>query len=136
MNQENPLSAKQFLHYNLDRTDFSITPEELARLESAGSNLWKDICLVSGPLGLSCAINASASTPDPFQLSLSLFLNYLFGAVGILFSIAFGIAWKRCARQFSTIIEEIKNKPKMQIVPSTTNVGALAFTPPPEENAG
>jgi hypothetical protein len=137
MNQaQNPQSAKQFLHYNLERTDYSIPPEELARLESAGSNLWKDICLISGPLGLSCIIYACAATSDPFKLNLALFLNYLFGVVGILLSIVFGIAWSKSYTQFSSIIDKIKNKPKMEIIPSTTNVGALAFAPPPDKNNG
>lgn len=123
-----PLTAgsRQYIHYNPERTDYSLTTEELARLESAGSNLWKDVCLVSASLGVSCVINAIAGTPKPFVLSLALFLNYLFGALGVVLAVVFGIAWARSHKGFRTVVNQIKNKPKMEIVPSTTDVGALS----------
>ncbi len=127
-------SAKQFLHYNPDRTDYSLTPEELARLESAGSNLWKDFCLLSGSMGVPCVINAFALTPDPFNLTIVLFLNYLFGVLGVVLCVAFGIAWFKSARQFSSIIQQIKSKPKMEIIPSTTNIGSLSVSQSADAN--
>lgn len=120
-----PGGSRQYIHYNPERTDYSLTPEELARLESAGSNLWKDVCLVSASLGVSCGINAIAGTPTPFALSVSLFLNYLFGALGVVLAIVFGIAWTRTHTGFRAVVNEIKSKPRMEIVPSTTNVGPL-----------
>lgn len=135
--------SRQYIHYNPERTDYSMTTDELARLESAGSNLWKDVCLVSSSLGISCIINAIAATPDPFKLSAALFLNYLFGVLGLVLGAVFGIAWRRTNVSFRTIVDEIKKKPKMEIVPSTTNVGALpaatlqpAAAPAQEAQAG
>lgn len=115
----------QFIHYNPERTDYSLTPDELARLESAGSNLWKDVCLVSTSLGVPCFINAVAGTPDPFKLSVALFLNYLIGALGLALAVIFGFAWLRTHKAFGTIVSEIKKKPKMQLFPSLTDVGAM-----------
>lgn len=129
MNTQAQGLGKQYIHYNPERTDYSITPEELTSLESAGSNFWKDICLVSGPLGLSCIINAIAATPSPFQLNLALFLNYLLGALGLVLAVVFGIAWGKSARRFTKIIRQIKEKPRMEVVPSTTNIGAIQVSP-------
>jgi hypothetical protein len=132
-----PTASRQYIHYNPERTDYSVTIDELARLETAGSNFWKDLCLVCASLGVSCEINAIAGTPSPFVLSVPLFLNYLFGTLGIVLAVAFGIAWSKTYTGFGKIIEEIKNKPKMEIVPSTTNVGALpAATLVPSPPAG
>ncbi|MGD0264747.1 MAG: hypothetical protein ABSD47_07290 [Candidatus Methylomirabilota bacterium] len=127
--------GRQYIHYDPDRTDYSITPEELATLESANSNIWKEVCLVCGPLGLSCLLNALASTKEPFTLTLSLFLNYLFGILGVGLAIVFGIAWCRSRKTFRRIIEGIKKKPKMQVtLPNAVVVGSLpaaafSFTP-------
>jgi hypothetical protein len=136
-----PAGSRQYLHYNPDRTDYSLTGDELARLETAGSNLWKDVCLVSGSLGVSCIINAVAGTPSPFALSAALFLNYLFGVLGVVLAIIFGIAWVKAHKGFRDIVEEIKKKPKMELLPSTTNVGAFPAaslqpaTPAPAQSA-
>lgn len=127
MTGEANAQSKQYLHYNPEWTDYSITPEELTHLQEAGSNLWKDICLVSAPVGLSCLINAIGATISPFKLDLPLFLNYLFGVVGLVLALIFGIAWSKSARRFTSLINQIKNKPKMEILPSTTNVGAITM---------
>ena len=121
--------GKHFIHYDPERTDYSVTAEELARIETAGSNLWKDMCLVAGPLGISCLINAIATTPKPFQLNLSLFLNYIFAATGIVATVILGVAWYKTSGQLAKIISQIKDKPKMEIIPSTTNVGSIEATP-------
>ena len=122
-------TTKQYIHYNPERTDYSVTPEEIARLEAAGDNLWKDLCLIFGPLGISCLINAIATTPKPFNLDVALFLNYMFAAIGILLALSFGEAWRRTAGEFSQVIQQIKSKPRMEITPSTTNIGSLEVTP-------
>jgi len=118
--------AKQYIHYDPERVDYAVTAEELARLEAAGTNLWKDVCLVTGALGVSCLINAIAHSASPFKLTLSLFLNYLCGAIGIALSFIFGIAWYRGRRSFREVIGVIKQKPKMEIaLPEAVNVGSL-----------
>jgi hypothetical protein len=107
--------TKQYIHYDPERTDYSVSADELSRIESAGESLWKDACL----------INAIAGTTKPFVLSLALFLNYLVGVLGIVLGVVFAIAWRRRRACLGNIIECIKRKPKMEIVPSTHNVGAL-----------
>lgn len=121
--------ARHYLHWNPERTDFTVTPEELSRLETAGSSLWKDVCLTTAPLGLSCLINAVADTSYPFKLTLALFLNYILGILGLVLAIIFGIAWRKSSRTFSRLIRQIKDKPRVEIVPTTTNVGSIQVAP-------
>lgn len=125
---DNPDLPRQrsYLLYNPERIDYSVTGEELERLRG-GQSLWKDFCLVFASLGVPCLINAIADTQKmpSFTLSLSLFLNYLFGVLGILLAVVFGIAWHRSHQSFSSLIEAIKSKPKLELTPSTENVGAL-----------
>lgn len=126
MSTQHVAPGKQYIHYDPDRVDYSVTGEELARLESAGSNLWKDACLVCAPVGLSCLINAVANTTTPFVLSVGVFLNYLFGILGLALAVVFSIAWNRSHKGFKAVIEAIQQKPKMQIsVPATVDVGSL-----------
>ena len=108
-------SPVSYLLYDPERTDYSVSEEELSSLRDAGTNRWKDFCLVAISLGIPCMINAIHDTSDPFKLSLDLFLNYLFGGVGIALGIVFGILWYQNRNSFETIFQKIKQKPKMRI---------------------
>ena len=119
-------AGKRFIHYDPDRTDYSVTPEELRSFQDAGANIWKDACLVLGALGVPCFINALAATPSPFQLSASLFLNYFFGVIGLVLSVIFGIAWWKSAQTVRALVDRIKSKPRHELAPGSTDVGALA----------
>jgi hypothetical protein len=116
-----------YIHYDPERTDYSLTGEELKELCEAGQNLWKDVCLVAVSLGIPCLINAVAetATQSTFTLTISLFLNYLVGALGLALGMIFSIAWRRSHCSLQTLIDAIKKKPKMQIIPEITNVGPL-----------
>ncbi len=129
MSSQGQSDFKQFLFYDPIRVDYSVTPQELVQIESASSNLWKDVALVSAPLGISCLINAISGTTEPFELSFSLFLNYLFGVIGIGTALVFSIAWHKTNQQFSNLLKVIKDKPKQEIVippgPGTVMIGAM-----------
>lgn len=122
-----PSRTRSFIHYDPERTDYSVTGEELEKLYQGGQNLWKEICLVSISVGVPTLVNAIAQTTDQaeFHLTLSLFLNYLFGVLGITLAIVFGIAWRRSHQHISAIVEAIKGKPRMEITPSMLNVGQI-----------
>jgi hypothetical protein len=122
-------TGKRFIHYDPDRTDYAISDEELVLLQSAGLNLWKDAFLVLVGLGVPSLVNTIHDTPDPFLLSAALFLNYFVGFVSIFLAFIFGIAWYRSSGQTKSIIERIKAKPRHEISPSATNVGALISQP-------
>ncbi|MBM3300633.1 MAG: hypothetical protein FJY85_11830 [Deltaproteobacteria bacterium] len=123
--QEPPI--RSYIHYDPERTDYSLTGEELKELREGGQNLWKDVCLVAVSVGIPCLINAIAETiqQSSFALTLSMFLNYLVGVLGLALGVVFSIAWRRSHRSLQSLIDAIKHKPKMQIVPDVVNVGAL-----------
>lgn len=116
-----------YIHYDPDRTLYALTNDELEGIISRPQPLWKDTCLVSVSIGLPFLINAIAQTQNQlvFKLDIILFLNYLFGVLGILFGIVFGFAWRRSSQDTKKLIERIKSRPRMESDPSTTNIGAL-----------
>jgi hypothetical protein len=122
-------TGKRFIHYDPDRTDFAVSEDELHQLQNAGSNLWKDTCLVLGSLGIPSIINALHDTPDPFVLSVSLFLNYVVGILGIVLSLVFAVAWYRSSRNVQAVIDKIMAKPRHELPLTATNVGALSSEP-------
>lgn len=131
-------TPRQFIHYDTERVDYSVTKDELARLERSGTSPWKDLCLVLSPLAISCLINALANIPEPFKVTAFLFLNSVVGFISLVLAIAFGIVWYRNRKSFGDVVEEIKKKPKMELMPSTVNVGALptgSLTPAGESSA-
>ncbi len=113
-------NSQSFIHYETERSDYSLTKDELNELSEYGKSSWKDFCLVSISLGIPCLINAIAQTQKPFTLTFSIFANYLIGFIGIGFSIFFGIIWKKENKNKNELIEKIQNKPKIPISISTT----------------
>ncbi|MDA2929324.1 hypothetical protein MYX84_05150 [Acidobacteria bacterium AH-259-O06] len=120
-------SPRSYIHWNPDRTEYSLTEEELDKVHHGGQSIWKDFCLVSTSVGISTMLNAIATTmsQEDFSLTLSLFLNYLFGVVGVILAICFGIAWYKSHKSVGKVLVAIKNKPKMEIGASTLQVGPL-----------
>ena len=90
--------------------------------------MWKDFCLVSASVGISTILNAIAATTsqEDFSLTLSLFLNYLFGIVGVTLAVCFGIAWYKSHKSDVKVLAAIMSKPKMEIGASTLEIGPLA----------
>lgn len=133
MNTERTASgAASFLRYNPERDDYSVTEEELERLRQGGQNIWKDLCLVNFSLGIPCLLNGIGTTGNPAtytftNITLALFLNYLFGTIGIILTIVFGITWIITAKRFSKLIQVIKNKQRfpVQITQSSEGSGQV-----------
>lgn len=114
-------STSGILYYDPRRTDFTLNEEELSRIKAASQNYWKDFCLVSISVGLPTIINACEGTKDPFELTLPLFLNYLFGVLGLILFFIFLILWKKTRKDLNIIIDEIKSKPKYLVTVSSTS---------------
>lgn len=92
MSDDQHYQWKALVHYDPQRVDFTVSRDELARLRAGVSNQWKDCFLVSFSMGLPCLINGIAATPNPFRLTVGLFLDYLIGIIGLVLAIPFGIA--------------------------------------------
>lgn len=116
-----------YIHHDPDRTCYSVTEDELNNIVEKSQPLWKDICIASLFFGLPTFINAIAETANQTtpQFTWSLFLNYIFGFLGLLFTVIFGIAWRRAYKGTKDLVEKIKAKPKLELNPSTSNIGPL-----------
>jgi hypothetical protein len=121
-----------FIRYNPQRVDYSISESELNNLREAGSNQWKDFSLVSISLGIPCLINAIHDTPEPFKLTLALFLNYFIGILGLVLGLVFCILYLKTRKNFNSILNAIKNKPIYKLdVTQSANTAVV-----PQENTG
>lgn len=116
-----------YIHHDPDRDLYAVSEEELEGLVEGGRSLWKDVCIASLSLGIPTILNAIADTAQQtsFQLDLPLFLNYLFGILGIVLGIIFGFAWRQSAKRTKEKIAKIKSKPRMPNPVGTYNVGTL-----------
>ena len=54
----NTASPKNYIRYETERVDFSLTGEELETLKNSSQNSWKDFCIGSFAVGVPCLINA------------------------------------------------------------------------------
>jgi hypothetical protein len=109
--------AANYIHYQPERVDYSISEGELGQLRQCTDNLWKDFCLFCTGGGIPCLINAisEARSKTPFQATLSFNLNLVIGVVGLLLGFAFGIAWYRSRQNATNIVSAIKSKPRMRL---------------------
>ncbi|MGD0174864.1 MAG: hypothetical protein ABSC61_10655 [Anaerolineales bacterium] len=136
---ENPigLSGNSIIHYEPTREEYTVTNGELEQLANLGKNQWKDFSLVCISIGIPCIINAITLLRNPFEWSISLFLNSLFGLVGICLFIFFVIMWRSTNKDRYKIISNIKSKPKMQVFYSESagsNMPPLVLVKTSDEN--
>ncbi len=127
----NEFGPKQFIHYNPERVDYSVTPDELERLKEAGRNNWRDYSLVLAPFGISTLLNALAIFSDQptFTVTPALFFNTIFAVVCLILSACFGLKWYQSKDALGTLITIIKDKPKLPIVPSALSATARKLLP-------
>ncbi len=120
-------STHSYIHYDLERVDFSLSGEELEKLSSMSQNSWKDFCILCLAVGTPCMVNAvvEANKQQQFEATLSFNINLVIGIVGIVLGIAFGIAWWKSRGSVAALIKRIKSKPKVPLTPSLLDVGAL-----------
>ncbi len=124
--------GKSYIHYNPEHTDYVVNENELSKLGEAGQNTAKDFFLVTLSIGVPCFINALSefySIPDikkPFQITLSLFLNFSVGVVCIILSIFFGLRWNSTKINSKRIIEAIKQKPKLEVIVTSSSALTVA----------
>lgn len=118
-------STGSFIRYNPERTDIAVSEDELNQIISAGQNQWKDFSLIFFALGIPCILNAIERSKSPFELTLSLFLNYLIGGLGIALGTTFAFMWGKLSKKNNALIERIKSRPKMKIELHTSSSGSM-----------
>lgn len=119
----NKALAKNYIHYDPSRIDYSVNSFELELIEQTGSSIWKDVFLASLGLGLPCVINAihgySSLPINAKKFSADIFLNSLFGCFSLMLGIISLIVWQKSKTSFKKIISDIKNKPKYEMPNNT-----------------
>ncbi len=107
---------RRYLHLDTERTDYSVSDEELTNLDSASRNIWKDFFIACLCLGIPTAINGFSGIDfTNFSLTAGIFFNCLVGTIGILAAIILGIAWYKTSSKFRNVISKIKSKPRVDI---------------------
>ncbi|MFH1642791.1 MAG: hypothetical protein ABIC04_07900 [Nanoarchaeota archaeon] len=123
--------SRSYIHYDLDRIDYSLTGEELEMLKNSCQNNWKDFCIGCFALGIPCLLNAISTiySQTKFDPTLPIVLNLIIGISCIILSFAFFCAWYKTKIDIDEFIDKIKNKPKVSITPSMTDIGELSAGP-------
>lgn len=115
----NKALAKNYIHYDPSRTDYSVNSFELELIEQTGSSIWKDVFLACLGLGVPCIINAihdySSLPADAKSFTADIFLNSLFGGLSLVLGIISLIVWQKSKTSFKKVIADIKNKPKYEM---------------------
>lgn len=115
--------AQQYIRYDPERTDYTVTEAELEILERGNAPLWKDVFLVSLPLAASTLFNAygeaRTQTGEMFTLTLPIFMNSVIGVVAVGFTLLAGVAWYKSKISFRAVVDRIKNKPLYPVPPGT-----------------
>jgi hypothetical protein len=106
-----------YIHYQPERVEYAVSEGELTALCEHTNNVWKDFCIACTSVGIPCLINTmvAAVRTNPFTVTLEFNLNALFGVVGLILGLAFGIAWWRTHRSAARVAAAIKAKPKMRL---------------------
>lgn len=123
-----PGHAQNVLLYDPVRVDYTVTSAEMVMIETVAVNSWKDLTIAMAGVGIPCALNAFAiaSSQDKFSATMPFFLNALFGAIGILLAIAFGVMWHRTGKSLSELLSAIKGKPRHLITFAASPVSGPA----------
>jgi len=115
----NKALAKNYIHYDPSRTDYSVNSFELELIEQSGSSIWKDVFLACLGLGVPCVINAihgySTLAADSKGYTADIFLNSLFGGLSIVLGLISLIVWQKNKTSFKKTFSDIKNKPKYEM---------------------
>lgn len=122
-----PSNLRSYIHYDPERTDYTVSEEELNQLHQGSPTIWKDVCLVCISLGVPTVANAVVEfTKTPtLGFTLELFINSLVGSVSVALSAFSAFAWHRGHRSTKSLVEAIKAKPRLEVIPSMSNIGAL-----------
>jgi len=117
--------STNFIRYNPERVDFTLTGEELEQLKNSMQNSWKDFFIACLAVGFPCLINAISEVNQQtvFTATLSFNLNLVFGTLGIILGIIFLIVWQKTKTNSDLLIEKIINKPKISINTSGIDLG-------------
>ena len=126
MDGDNNPMQKITLHYQIDRTEYVLTEDELSRLENGSKAPYRDICLATAGIAIPSLINATGYIKNPFEWSYALFLNSLIGGICLLGAIVLGKLWHTNRNEIYDLIKIIREKPKIEV--QVVSTGASSST--------
>jgi len=109
---------ENYIHYNLNRVDYTINNMELDLIEKSGNSIWKDFFIATLALAIPSLINAYhiyGNIPPESNLTVELFLNTLVGGICFILAIICFIVWRNNRNSLKKIINQIKAKPKYKL---------------------
>ena len=116
INNLNKTVQQSYIHYEPNRVDYTINNLELNLLEDSGNNFWKEIFFVCLGLCIPSIINALVCKHKIVTgWNDEIFYNSLVGCVTFILCVLSAIFWYKTNKRFSSIINQIKNKPKYTI---------------------
>lgn len=115
---------ESYIHYNPNRVDYTISDLEINMLEQTGNNIWKDAFLATFGLGVPTLLNGFFSLSkltEQQSITIEIFINLLIGGISTGICIICLIVWQTNSKKFSSVIEDIKNKPRYRIPQQNTS---------------
>lgn len=108
---------ESYIHYNPNRTDYSINDYELNELKNCSNNIWKDVFIAALGLLIPSLINGFAGIADKFDGSFPtiIFINFLIAGVCFFMGLISLVLWRKQTKSAASIISTIKNKPKYKL---------------------
>lgn len=109
---------ENYIHYDLNRVDYTINNLELTLIEKSGSPIWKDFFIATLAMAIPLLLNAYHeydNLTEQTEYSIGLFLNCLVGSICLVLSIICLIVWRNNRSSFKDIIKQVKAKPKYRL---------------------
>jgi len=109
---------QSYIHYDPERVDYTISNFELELLKQAGGSVWKDIFLASLGIAIPTILNGLCSftkLENKEVINGEIFLNFLIGGISLSLAVICLIVWKNNEVKFTTLIKQIKDKPKYRL---------------------
>jgi hypothetical protein len=107
--------SKSYIHYDPNRTDYTISEAELSQIEEYGNSVWKEIFSATLGLGVPSLINAIVAQyklKSNEAINGEIVINYIVGFSSLVICVFCLIAWRVNKKKHLNIIRQIQNKPK------------------------
>jgi hypothetical protein len=121
------IKSTNFIRYNPERIDYTLTGEELEQLQNTIQNSWKDFCIGAFALGVPCLINSISEVSNQriFVPTISFNINLVIGILGLSLGFVFLVLWQKSKKQTDILLDKIKTKPKISIVRNDVEINQI-----------
>ena len=115
---------KTILHWDPNRTDYTVTPGELDTLSAEHRTSWSEAFFACITAAVSCLLNSvpQALQRKAFSADLEEYLNLVLGTVALVLAAVFAAMWAKSARKVHLLVKSIKEKPELHLNLGVSNV--------------